>query len=168
MAGNPPRRIIIGIGNPDRGDDGAGRAAARRLCGVLPQGVVVVEHDGETTGLLAELDGAATAYLVDACVSGAPAGTVYRYDVAKTQLSHVARGASSHGLGLAEAVELARILGQLPPSCIVYAIEGETFAFGTVLSPPVATAVDDVVARICGEIAGQFPARGASGCMKPL
>ncbi len=41
----------------------------------------VIEQDGEATGLLAWLDGRAAAFLVDACASGAPPGTVRRFDV---------------------------------------------------------------------------------------
>ncbi len=74
---------------------------------------------------------------------------------------------SSHGLGLAEAVELARALGQLPRSCVVYAIEGESFAVGAPLSPPVATAVADVAARLRVEIDGQSAVGGSVRCMKP-
>ncbi len=160
MANGRPGRIVIGIGNPDRGDDAAGRAVARLLRGTLPEDIDLVEHDGETAGLLARLDGRAAAFLVDACVSGSPAGTVRRYDLAATLLPRAAFGVSSHGMGLAEAVELARTLGQLPPSCIVYAIEGETFALGAPLSPPVATAVADVAARLRVELAAQFAAGG--------
>jgi hydrogenase maturation protease len=158
MASAQGRRIVIGIGNPDRGDDGAGRAVARLLRGNLPDDVVLVEHGGETTGLMARLDSMATAFLVDACASGAAAGTIRRFDVAATPLPP-AFGMSSHGLGLAEAVELARTLGQLPPCCIVYAIEGQSFAIGTPLSPPVALAVAEVAARLCTEIGGRPPGR---------
>ena len=95
------------------------------------------------------------AFLVDACASGAPAGTVRRFDVAETPLPAAAFGLSSHGLGLAEAIELARALGLLPPSCVVYAIEGQSFAIGAPLSPPVATAVAAVAARLRVEIGGR-------------
>lgn len=160
MAIDRSRRVVIGIGNPDRGDDAAGRMVARLLRGVLPDDVSLIEHDGETAGLLAELDGAAEAFLVDASASGAPAGTVRRLDVAETPLPRAAFGVSSHGIGLAEAVELARTLGQLPQSCVVYAIEGSSFAVGAPLSPPVANAVADVAARLRAEIDGQCAAGG--------
>ncbi len=160
MANGRSRRIVIGIGNPDRGDDAAGRAVARLLRGLLPKDVDLVEHDGETTGLLARLDGVTAAFLVDACASGAPAGTVRRFDVAERLLPREAFGLSSHSLGLAEAVELARALGQLPLCCVVYAIEGESFAVGAPLSPPVVTAVAEVAARLRTEIGGQSEARG--------
>jgi hydrogenase maturation protease len=146
--------MVIGIGNPDRGDDDAGRAVTQRLRGALPADVEIVVHDGETAGLVALLDGVAAAFLVDACASGVPAGTVRRYDVAEEPLPVASFGLSSHGLGLAEAIELARALGQLPPSCVVYAIEGESFAIGAPLSPKVAAAVAGVATRVSGEIFG--------------
>jgi hydrogenase maturation protease len=154
MADARPRHLVIGIGNPDRGDDGAGRLAAQRLRGLLPPAVGVVEHDGEATSLLAELDGAETAILIDASVSAAAAGSVRRFDVARAPLPRAAFSLSSHGLGLAEAVELARVLGQLPERCIVYAVEAAGFDAGGALSAPVCAAVDEVVARVRAEIGG--------------
>ena len=61
---------------------------------------------------------------------------------AATPLPRGALGMSTHGFGLAEALELARALGQLPRRCIVYAIEGASFETGAPLSPEVAAAVD--------------------------
>jgi hydrogenase maturation protease len=149
-----PHRIVIGIGNPDRGDDAAGREVARLLRGRLPDDVEVAEHYGEATALLARLEGVAAAFLVDACTSGAPTGTVRRFDLAETSLPPAAFGMSSHGLGLAEAMALARALGQLPRRCIVYAIEGECFAIGAPLSPPVSAAAIQVASLVDAEIVG--------------
>jgi hydrogenase maturation protease len=160
MGGTGGRRIVIGIGNPDRGDDAAGRIVAHRLRNTLPDGVDIVEEHGEATALMARLDGAAEAWLIDACSSGAAAGTVRRFDVAQTPLPHGAFGASTHGFGVAEAIELARILGQLPLRCVVYAIDGESFETGAPLSSPVAGAVADIVARLRAEIAGELMGDG--------
>jgi hydrogenase maturation protease len=146
------RCIVLGIGNPDRGDDGAGRAVAQGLRGALPDGVALAEADGEATGVLARLEGADAAFLVDACVSGAPAGTVRRLDVGVAPLPEDAFGLSTHGFGLAQAVELARALGRLPPRCVVYAIEGASFAPGAPLTPAVAAAVNEVARRLRAEL----------------
>jgi hydrogenase maturation protease len=144
--------IVVGIGNPDRGDDGAGREAARRLRASLESELKILELDGEPAALLARLKGARVAYLIDACASGAPAGEVRRLDVSETPLPSARFGLSSHGLGLAEALELARALGQLPPRCVVFAIEGENFSAGAKLSAPVQRAIDAVVKRLRAEI----------------
>jgi hydrogenase maturation protease len=118
----------------------------------LPTDVDIVEADGEATALLAHMEGAEAAYLVDACASGAEPGTIRRFDAAAAPLPQVAFGLSTHGFGLAEAIELARALGQLPPRCVVYAIEGDGFDTGTPLSGAVAEAVPRVLERLCGEI----------------
>jgi hydrogenase maturation protease len=146
------RVIVLGIGNIERGDDGAGRAVARLLRHMRPGGVEIVEQDGEATSLLAKLQGADTAYLIDACMSNAPAGTVHRIDANHGQLPQASSDLSTHGFGLAAAIELGRTLGQLPPRTIVYAIEAESFAAGAPLSEHVAAATVIVADRIRSEI----------------
>lgn len=146
------RAIVLGIGNLDRGDDGAGRVLARRLRGLVPPDVEILEHDGEATALVARLDGAPAAVIVDACQSGAPAGTVHRFDANQAPLPAAHFGLSTHGFGLASALELARALSQLPQRCIVYAIEGECFESGASLSGPVTDALDTLAPRIVAEI----------------
>lgn len=144
--------IVLGIGNPDRGDDAAGRAVARQLRGFSPTNIEVIEHDGEGATLLTQFDGAAVAFVVDASASGAPPGTIRRFDVSAAPLPDLAFGLSTHGFGLAMAIELARTLGQLPPQCIIYAIEGASFEMGAPLSAPVQAAVAEVARRLLAEI----------------
>jgi len=152
----PPARPtrVIGVGNPDRGDDAAGRETARRLRKALGDKADIVELDGETTALLAQLDGVGMALLIDACVSGARPGTVRRIDLAKESLPSVTYGLSSHALGLAEAIELATALGQMPPRCVVYLIEALSVKIGEPLSDPVAEAVDEVVRQLTTDLFG--------------
>jgi hydrogenase maturation protease len=145
--------IIIGVGNPDRGDDAAGREVARRLRGACAGDVDVAELDGEATALLAKLETAEAAFVIDACVSGAPPGTIRRVDVAETPLCGAAFGLSSHGFGLAEALALAATLGVLPRRCVVYAIEGRRFDIGAPVSDAVARAIEEVVERLRLEVA---------------
>ena len=144
--------VVIGIGNPDRGDDAAGRIVAHWLRCRVPRYVEIREEAGEVTSLLACLEGAEMGCLVDACASGAPAGTVRRFDAAAAPLPAEAFRWSSHGLGLAEAVELARALGQLPPRCIIYAIEAASFEAGAPVSPAVAAAIAEVGSRVREEL----------------
>jgi hydrogenase maturation protease len=154
MAGRP-RRIVLGIGNRDRGDDAAGPAVARLLQGALPADIDVTEHSGEAAALLGRLDGVTEAFLVDACASGAAAGTVQRFDAGTAPLPQGLFGLSTHAFGLAEAIELGRALGQLPCRCVVYAIEAGSFETGAPLSPPVEIAVADVARRLKAELLGE-------------
>ena len=59
---------------------------------------------------------------------------------------------STHLLGVAEAVELARALGRLPARTVVYGIEGASFDTGAALSPEAAAAVEVVAAAIRREV----------------
>ncbi|KAF0135018.1 MAG: hydrogenase maturation protease [Methylocystaceae bacterium] len=149
-----PRIIVLCIGNPQRGDDAAGRAVAHALKALLVD-VEIIEEEGEATRVLARLEGADAAYIVDACVFGAKPGDIRRFDVGTGPLPRAAFGASTHGFGLAEALELARALGVLPPRCIVYAIEGKIFDIGASMSPAVAEAVDIVAGRLRADILGE-------------
>ena len=51
--------------------------------------------------------------------------------------------ASSHGIGLGNTVELARVLG-----LTVLAVVGRDFGFGTELTAEVATAVEELVEQV--------------------
>jgi hydrogenase maturation protease len=133
----------------DRGDDAAGRIVARLL---RPHACAqVVEQDGEATALLSVLQSVDRAWLIDAAESGAPPGTIHRIDCATDKVPP--RGnVSSHGFGVAEAIELARTLGTLPPHCIVYAIEAADFTHGAAVSPAVMQAAHQVVELILAEL----------------
>ena len=144
--------LVIGIGNPDRGDDAVGLIVAKRIKARRPPGVGVVEHDGEPGRLLDYLGDAQSAYLIDACKAGAPPGTISRFDVAATKLPRLACGYSTHEMGLVEAVELARALGRLPRRCVTYVIEGRTYDIGGLLSAEVAAAAEKVAELIWDEL----------------
>jgi hydrogenase maturation protease len=146
------RRLIVGIGNPDRGDDAIGWEVVGRLRRRLPAGIDALQHRGEASAIVSCIQGAEVAFLVDAAVSGTEPGTVRRFDVAEAALPSGLALVSSHGFGLAQAIELARALGSLPRRCIVYAIEGHQFEPGTPPSPAAAHAAAEVAERILHEL----------------
>jgi len=156
MAG---RHLLIGIGNPHRGDDGVGPAVAARLRGHAGHQLEVLAHDGEAATLVELLAQAGVAYLVDAAVSRSPPGTIHRFDVGLAPLPNRVLAVSTHGLGVGEAIELARSMGSLPATCVVFAVEGATFRTGdATLSPRVECAADEVTQRILAETS-QLPER---------
>jgi hydrogenase maturation protease len=132
------RLIVIGLGNAFRGDDAAGVALARAL-GEDPR---VIVHEGEPIDLLDRWEGASDVIVVDAVNSGAPPGTIHRLDPLAEPIPTALSRGSTHALGLAEAIELARALDRLPHRLVVYGIEGERFTAGEALSPAVARAVE--------------------------
>ena len=132
------RLLVLGVGNPHRGDDGLGHYAACYLAGLWRQrartDLRILSVDGEATTLLERLSQADHVYLIDACRSKAAPGALFRFDARACALPTAHFGLSSHGPGLAEALELARALDLMPARCIVYAIEGESYASGAALS----------------------------------
>ena len=158
-------RIVVGIGHPDRGDDAVGLVVAGKLRDLVPDDVTVLCQDGEGGALLDRLSEVESAVVVDAALSGAPAGTIRRFDTAAQALPPARYGMSTHGFGLADAIELGRVLGSLPERCIVFAIEARSFAIGEPLSPEVAKAADEVVARVLAEVCREgSAATGSSTC----
>ena len=107
-------------------------------------------YEGEPVGLIEDWTGADTVILVDAVSSGAVAGTVHRLDPLSEPIPAALSQGSTHAFGLAETIELARTLDRLPPRLTVYGIEGERFAAGQRLSPPVSAAVDAVREELRG------------------
>ena len=145
-------RLVIGIGNPDRGDDGVGRLVAQRLRGHRPPDIHIEEQDGGAAPLIEYLRNADRVWLIDAAVSGAPPGTIRRTDCNVTDALPMRTGASSHGLGVPEAVALARTLHGLPRVCMLYTVEGVIFAPGAGMTPAVSDAADALVARLLNEL----------------
>jgi hydrogenase maturation protease len=149
-AGGDPAVVVVGVGNEMRSDDAAGLQAARRLRPLVHGGrVSVVEHEGEALGLLARLQGVRAAILIDAIRSGAPAGTIHRVDAGAAPIPGELRSSSStHAVGVAEALELARELGSLPERVLLYGIEGRCFDAGVTLSDEVLAALPALVAEL--------------------
>ncbi len=145
-------KLVIGVGNPYRGDDGVGPAVARAVADLAPETVAVLEYGGEGAGLAEMWTGMDTVILVDAVSSGGTPGTVHRFDARETPIPVGLLHHSSHAFGVAEAVELARAVGRLPPRLIVYGIVGERFAPGSGLTGAVEGAVPRVVDRIVRDV----------------
>ena len=148
----PPARgralltLVVGVGNPWRGDDAAGLAVARRAR-ERSTGLETRELEGDAAALIELWDGHSVVAIVDAARTGSPVGTVHVFRADRDPLPATLRS-STHAFGVADAIELARALGRLPARLDVYAVEGEQFGLGTPLSPAVERAVDTLAARL--------------------
>ncbi len=127
--------IVVGIGEDAAGDDGVGLAIARRLAA---RGLDVrVRADASI--VLELLAAGSRLVIVDAVVNGGPPGTVLRLDA--EDLASGPTPLSSHGLGLAEALTLARALyGPVQVAIVGVAIEPPSARLG--LSPAVEAAIE--------------------------
>ncbi len=131
---NKSSNLVIGTGNDHRGDDAVGLLVARRLRTRPNLNAVVREHNGDGTTLMEAWAGAKKVIIVDAAHSGAAPGTIYRFEVANDEVPTTLFSHCTHTFGVAEGIELARALKQLPPQLVLYGIEGARFDLGASLS----------------------------------
>jgi len=144
--------VVIGVGNPDRGDDAVGPLVASSLKKHAGEKFTVIEQAGEGLALMEIWEGADAVIILDAALSGGPAGAIHRIDATTESVPKDCFRCSTHALGVAEAIELARALGQLPGRVIVYGIEGESFEAGAGLSAAVESAALELEALVLQEI----------------
>jgi hydrogenase maturation protease len=162
------RAVVIGVGNEYRRDDGAGPEVIAALRALQPDdadlsGVTLAVSDGEPSRMMDLWEGAGLAVVIDAVrASATPPGHLYQLAIDalpgtpntedggarpySDASSH--SGASSHSIGLADTLELARVLGRLPARLTVLAVVGRDFGFGAGLSAEVAAAVAELVEQV--------------------
>ena len=157
---------MIGVGSRERGDDAAGLLAARVPAHARAGRASRSSAAAPTPCRCFDAwEGAERVWLVDAVMSGAAAGTVHRIDAAREPLLPRPRCRSTHGLGVAEAVELARALGRLPRSLVVFGIEGASFPVGGWPSADVRAGARRAAAAIAAELTAE-PASAAARCRR--
>ena len=122
--------LVLGLGNPWRGDDGFGTAVIRWLqVRGLPPGVMAV--DGGTPGLELVLTLAGDpkgrpyhrALIVDAADLGRAPGEWMRFTPAQAHLRADGARLSVHAAGLAEALALGEALGTLPEEVVIFGVQ---------------------------------------------
>jgi hydrogenase maturation protease len=151
--------IVVGVGNRFRGDDGLGPEVAARVERLgLPGVAVVVEED--PLSLVDHFAADDTVIVVDAMRPRTQPGRV--------QISAVDgplprwQTTSSHGLGVVEAVELARALERLPDKLTLVGVEAATLSPGSSLSAAVLRRLDDAVNAVVELVTGGELALGGS------
>jgi hydrogenase maturation protease len=137
------------LGSPFRGDDAVGPEVAVKL---REEGALLLDCADDPTRLLEAWTGLDTVVVVDAVSTGAPPGTLHRIDLGHEPLPRGLRLASTHALGLAEALELGRALGRAPARIVLLGVEGARFRMGEEMSPEVAAAIDALVAAAIAEL----------------
>jgi hydrogenase maturation protease len=176
---------VIACGNPDVGDDAAGVlvvAAVRGRLESLP-GVEVVAQ-ASPLEVVHLLEDAGAVVVVDAIRTpggGREPGTLVRAEAGPEGLpAEIRSSLSSHGLGVAEAVGLAAVIGRVP-RVVVLGIEAQASAPGEGLSaaverelPLLGDLVVDEVRDLLGAIADaapkaeRSPGRGPTGPNRDL
>jgi hydrogenase maturation protease len=133
--------LILGYGNPLRGDDAFGWQAAERLSALLPAADVRALH--QLTPELAEpVSRAARVVFIDAAREGDPG--VLREE----SLTPAASGAFTHHLTPAALLVLARDLYDHAPAATLFTAAGESFGYEVALSPRLEVALSNLCRRL--------------------
>jgi hydrogenase maturation protease len=137
--------LIIGLGNPDRGDDAAGILVAESL---RERGADAIVHTGGTLDLIGIWAETERVIVVDAILSGVTPGTVRAWNGNNAVFKRKVFRSSTHGFGLADAMELSRTLNHLPKVLTIYGIEAAQFLPGNPPSRAVLAGVNLAVEKI--------------------
>ena len=143
--------LVVGLGHESRGDDAVGPLVARALSSSTNPGIVTVAHE-DPMDLVLHWGEHRWAVVVDAVVSGAPAGKVTVLELADEDPAAADRARTAlggtHAFGLCEAVELSRALGRLPERVTLIGVEVADVTPGVDLTPEVARALPEAVERV--------------------
>ncbi len=145
------RTVILGLGNPLLHDDGAGIEAVRLVQEGWTHNDGNLEFKTASVGgirILDEITGFQRAIIVDALMTGKPAGMVTQMPV--EALSGDLHASCIHDLSLQEALSLGRSLGMhLPEEIIIYGIEvADPYTLSEECSPAVQTGARQAAQRI--------------------
>ena len=153
--------LVLGLGNVLLEDDGVGSAAVALLRDRFDAAPGVRVFDGGTLGLslLPYLDQADALILVDAVLTDAAPGSFVRLDGDDVPPA-VATRLSPHQVGVADLLDGARWLDRYPTRIVLLGLVPQSMELAIGLTPAVADALDDLVARVAGEAAAMgFPFR---------
>jgi hydrogenase maturation protease len=127
-SGSSRRLVVIGVGHRDRADDGVGPAVVEAL-GRRFENVVTLVREGDLAVLPLLWEPDDDVVIVDVIVSAGPVGELSEIDPDHLELSS---GMSTHGLNVADAVQLARRLDRMPTRLRVFGIGGREFGYGPI------------------------------------
>ncbi|HET7011976.1 MAG TPA: hydrogenase maturation protease [Anaerolineales bacterium] len=152
--------LVLGLGNPLRGDDGIGGFVLGFLRGLgnLPDSVrLCPAEDGDVLGpLMAEPW--TRIIVIDAADLGQPPGTWMR--LGPTALAVARLHGSSHRMGLVEALGMAEALGRNPDRLAIFAVQPESTEWRTGLSEAVVLALPGLVNAVLWELNAPVRAGG--------
>lgn len=146
--------LVIGIGNPSRGDDALGPLAVERLRALDLPGVELLTDFQLQVEYALDLQGRAEVIFVDAAASG-PAPYAFAPVTAAADAS-----VSSHALSPAALLHACQQLDVPPPPAYVLAIRGDAFELGEDLSAAAAANLEAALAWLAEKL-GARPAREA-------
>jgi hydrogenase maturation protease len=145
MQSNKTRILVVGLGNPNLGDDGVGWKVAEEVKGQLsptkPVDVICLSLGG--VSLMEHLIGYGCAILIDAFALEEPIGSILILKLSDLPNYSAFHTASGHETPLQTAISLGRSMGaELPTDVMVVGVATKHVSvFSKELSPPIRQAV---------------------------
>jgi hydrogenase maturation protease len=143
--------LVAAYGNDMAADDSFGPLVAEALRAMAPAGVEILSLGMKPASLLDHLEGRKAVCVVDAArCDGLPVGTLVDvdfFDAARPRLLHDDT-LSTHGLSVADEIELARRLGTCPKEVWLVAVAAGSVKVGCPVSDEVLRQVPVAASRI--------------------
>ena len=157
IAGMSDRIAIIGCGNPNRCDDGAGIEVVRLLRDMLGEpGDRIRLLDAGTDGMsvMFAARGCDALIIVDACLAGAEAGAIFEVPGAELAAAPPRDSFTLHDFRWDHALHAGRRMfaADFPAEVSVFLIQAGRVDLGIGLSPAVKDAAERVAAIIAGRV----------------
>jgi hydrogenase maturation protease len=148
-----PSVLVLGIGNPFRGDDGVGPRIVEELTNRgLPEGVTALDAGTGGLDLLQVLEGWERVVVVDAADLGQQPGQFIRFTPDQAELARDTDCFSLHHAGLSEVLALANALERPLPDMVIFGVQPADIGWREGLSPAVETALPILADAVIREI----------------
>ncbi len=151
---SPRATLVVGLGNPLRGDDGVGVRVAQALTAkALPPGVEVVDGGTRGLGIVNLIEGRRRVIFVDAADVGRSPGQFVRFTLDEAHLRGDDQSLTVHAAGLRDALLLAQALRMLPDEVIIFGVQPANLEWNSGLSPEVEALLPNLMSAVLAEAA---------------
>jgi hydrogenase maturation protease len=148
--------LILGLGNPLRGDDGVGARVVEELTRRdLPEGVTALDGGIGGLDLLQILQRWKRVVIVDAADVGREPGQYVRFTPDQVRLVRASDTLSLHNAGLSEVLALADALDLDLPEMVIFGVQPADIGWREGLSPTVESTLSALADAVLEELKGE-------------
>jgi hydrogenase maturation protease len=151
---DPPRVVVLGMGNVLVGDDAFGPFVARKLDARYLMAPGVEVHDIGTPGLdlVPHIAGIDMVIVIDTVTTKAEPGSIFRYHSAELKARGPSARSNPHQPTLADTLFLLEVQDLAPRELLLVGVVPARYDTGAPLSAPVRAAVPEVMSMIVSEL----------------
>jgi len=145
--------LLVGIGNPFRGDDAVGLEVARSLESILGNALDVIYCEGDPVDLLDLWSDRDQVFLIDAVTTGTKSiGFLHCFHPLKEPIPASLSSSSTHLIDINQVIELGKALGSIPKMITLFGIESRDFSLEEGISSSLKKQLDSISQTIEKEI----------------